>query len=288
MDIYHAFADTLAKYEPWVARASGEYGTDDLHAVVFRPVNVAMSRLALLLGQEGMDKLGAALATEDVRALFASTAAAFGDSKALAEHLDSTELHKFLTFLQGLGDRLSEKYGQKCKFDVNHVVPFSAVPPAIRQVISGVSPELIETMSGKAPFSATFRTIPSPVNPTGLPTDLAGRKDFLRATLSYYHEHEIGFERGRNCHGRTHATRAFVFANVLGNILAERGVPVDMNALSLGIAGHDTGRQGAGEDKWEEDSADLTIATGEKMTGGAGGVGMQTSTATMENSVEIP
>lgn len=271
MDIYHAFTDTLAKSEPWVARASGEYGSDDLHAVIFRPVHVAMSRLFLRVGQEGMDKLGAALATQDFRALFSAVGAAFGDSKVLAEHLDSTEMHKFFTFLQELGDRLSEKHGQNCKFDVKHVVPFSAVPPAIRQVLSGVDPELIGEMSRKAPFSASFRTIPAPANPTGLPTDLAGRKDFLRAMLSYYHEHEMAFDRGINTHGRTHATRAFVFANVLGNILAERGVPVDMNALCLGIAGHDSGRQGAGEDNWEEASADLTVATGERMTGGAGG-----------------
>ena len=270
-DIFHAFTDTLLKYEPWVARVSGEYGADDLHAVVFRPVNVAMSRLFLRVGQGGMDKLGAALATQEVRALFSAAAAAFGDSKALAEHIDPTEMHKFFTFLEELGDRLSGKYGQKCKFDVNHVVPFSAVPPAIRDVLLNVDRELIETMSKKAPFSATFRTIPTPANPTGLPTDLAGRKDFLRAMLTYYREHEMGFDQGINTHGRTHATRAFVFANVLGNILAERGVPVDMNALCLGIAGHDTGRKGAGEDKWEEASADLTVATCEKMTGGAGG-----------------
>ena len=113
--------------------------------------------------------------------------------------------------------------------------------------------------------------MPAVANPDGLPRDLAGRKRFLLAALPSYRQHEQTFEKGRNTHGRTHATRAFVFANVLGNIIAERGVPVDMNALSLGIAGHDMGRQGPGEDKWELESGDLTTAMGENLTGGAGG-----------------
>ena len=273
MDVHRAFSDIISEYGDIASSAGLEIGADDLNALVFRPVNVALSRLYLRVGQTGMDKLGKLLASQEMQTIFigASSATGEGGNSSVVGGTDTTPMHVFRTFLHAMSERLCDKYGQTCRFDVNHVVPFSAVPPAIRQILSDVDPELVGELLKKSPFSATFRTIPTPVNPTGLPTDLAGRKDFLRAMLSYYHEHEMGFDRGINTHGRTHATRAFVFANVLGNILAERGVPVDMNALCLGIAGHDTGRQGAGEDKWEEPSADLTVATGEKLTGGAGG-----------------
>ena len=272
MTIHRAFVDVVSHYGDLASRAGLEIGTDDLNALVFRPVNVAMSRLALRVGQEGMDKLGAALSSPEIRSLFAATTSALANASKLAGSADTTSVHVLQTFLLSMGDRLDEKYGQHCRFDVNQIAPFATVSPAMRQVLSGVAPELIGTMSAKAPYATPYRVMPAAANPAGLPTSLAGRKRFLRAALPVYHEHEKTFENGRNTHGRTHATRAFVLANVLGNILAERGVPVDMNALSLGIAGHDMGRQGPGEDKWERESGDLTTELGERLTGDAGGI----------------
>ncbi len=49
--------------------------------------------------------------------------------------------------------------------------------------------------------------------------------------------------KGTNTQGRTHATRSFVLSIAMGNILREKGVRVDLNAVALGTAGHDTGRK---------------------------------------------
>ena len=44
----------------------------------------------------------------------------------------------------------------------------------------------------------------------------------------------------------------------MSNILISMGVKVDKNAVLLGIAGHDSGRQGGNKDRWEGRSADIT------------------------------
>ena len=82
--------------------------------------------------------------------------------------------------------------------------------------------------------------IPAPVNPAALPQNKAGRKQFLLKMLPIYHSHERTFDNGTNLHGRTHATRAFVFSITMGNILREKGVKVDMNAVALATAGHES------------------------------------------------
>ena len=273
VEMHRTFEKIISEYGDRATKAGLEIGTDDLHALVFRPVNVAMSRLEVRLGQAAMVKLGAALAKPEVRSLFAavSSALAKGAESKVVGGIDTTRMHTLMLFLGELGDRLTKKYGQSCKFDATYVAPFSSVSPAMRQVLSSVQPELIDELAAKTPYEPTFKTIPAPANPDGLPTDLDGRKGFLRAALPTYRQHENDFDGGINTHGRTHATRTFVLANVLGNILAERGVPVDMNALSLGAAGHDMGRKGSGPDKWERESGDLAAALGEQLTGGAGG-----------------
>ena len=78
---------------------------------------------------------------------------------------------------------------------------------------------------------------------------------------------------GRNTHGRGHATRVFIFANVLGNIMRERGVDVDMGALSISAAGHDMGRTGGGTDYWEKESGELVAQLAETAYPGAYGEG---------------
>ena len=89
--------------------------------------------------------------------------------------------------------------------------------------------------------------------------------------LPAYGRHEKTFEDGRNIHGRGHATRVFVFANVLGNIMRERGVDVDMGSLSISAAGHDMGRKGSGTDRWEKESGQLVANLAEKTYPGAYG-----------------
>ena len=272
MKLYREFFDVAQSYAEQDMRNHSEFGPDDRNAVVFRPVSVALSRLYLRLGQEGMDKLGQVMSSAAARDLYGVAQTMAGDSSSLKNWADTVPISLLNTFLQTIGARLSEKYGQNCKLDSVPPTPFKNVSPAMRALIAPLAPDIVGALSATSPYEPLFRVIPAPVNPAGLPSDLAGRKRFLRAALPAYHQHEKTFENGRNTHGRTHATRAFVLANVLGNILSERGVPVDMNALSLGIAGHDMGRKGPGEDKWERESGDMTTAMGEQLTGGAGGL----------------
>ena len=271
MKLYRDFFDVANSYAEQDMVNHSEFGSDDRNAVVFRAVNVAMSRLYLRVGQTGMDKLGKVMSSAAARDLYGAAQTTGSDSSSLKSWTYTVPISLLCTFLNTIGSRLSEKYGQHCDFDSVPTVPFKNVTPEMRALIAQLAPDIVGALSAKTPYEPALRVIPAPVNPVGLPTDLAGRKGFLRAALPTYHQHEKGFDRGVNTHGRTHATRAFVLANVLGNILAERGVPVDMNALSLGIAGHDMGRQGPGEDKWERESGDMTTAMGERLTGGAGG-----------------
>ena len=118
-----------------------------------------------------------------------------------------------------------------------------------------------------------IRPMPPAANPGAAPKTLVERKRALLGALPVYgaHEQKGGFDYGRNMHGRGHATRVFIFANVLGNIMRERGVAVDMGSLSTSAAGHDMGRQGSGTDVWEKDSGNLVAQLADQTYPGAYG-----------------
>ena len=279
--IFKQFFDITSFYGMLDAPNHYEFGTDDRNTLVDRPVSVAMSRLILRAGPEVMDKLNEVLSSKPVLKLFAAASSAYDGTSALDVNDTSapTPFTMLMAFLGRMGSRINEKFGQHCPIDAakkDYIpIPFKDLPPELRNQLAVIAPDQIRKLSAVYPYvpstSSVSRIMPPAANPVGLPTDLAGRKGFLRAALPTYHRHEQTFEKGRNTHGRTHATRAFVLANVLGNILIERGVPVDMNALSLGIAGHDMGRQASGPDYWEGDSGDLTVEMGERVTSGACG-----------------
>ena len=96
--------------------------------------------------------------------------------------------------------------------------------------------------------------------PTVLTSSFDARRNFLLESLEVYHQHDLTFDRQSDYHGRSHAARVFVFANVLGNILRDRGIDVDMDTLVYSASGHDLGRKGSGTDIWEVNSAIETIA----------------------------
>lgn len=118
-----------------------------------------------------------------------------------------------------------------------------------------------ETSSGVGKPGATdvpdarlLKPIDPPVRPDALPQTQEARKTFLKAMLPIYHAHEKSFDYGYNYHGRCHATRSFVFSLAMANILREKGVAVDLNAVALATAGHDTGRDSNGADSFESES----------------------------------
>lgn len=134
------------------------------------------------------------------------------------------------------------------------------VPVADRGQLGKIFPQAAAELNGAHPpvTPKVFVPFPVPVQAEKLPQTHEARRDFLVSMLPSYLAHENSFDAAYAVHGRNHAVRAFVFATVLSNILEERGVAVDKNAVLCGIAGHDVGRQGNGEDQWEADSAALT------------------------------
>ena len=129
------------------------------------------------------------------------------------------------------------------------------IPAETRTLIEKLSPQLAQTLNAQAPALAPF---PAAANNAALPQNLAQRKQFMINHMDLYLNHEKTFERGSSVHGRGHIARAFIFANTMSNILISMGVKVDKNAVLLGIAGHDSGRQGGNKDRWEGRSADIT------------------------------
>gem|GEM_PF-468659 len=125
-----------------------------------------------------------------------------------------------------------------------------------RTLIEKLSPQLAQALNEKAPAVAPF---PEASNNAALPQNLAQRKQFMINHMDLYLNHEKTFERGTSVHGRGHIARAFIFANTMSNILVSMGVKVDKNAVLLGIAGHDSGRQGGNKDRWEGRSANITV-----------------------------
>lgn len=132
----------------------------------------------------------------------------------------------------------------------------SLLPESLRGLIREIAPSCAEILDTQFPGYPPF---PTAAHPERLPADDAGRRAFLVKHLDVYMGHEQTFERGTSVHGRGHIARAYIFATVMCNILAEQGRSVDRNAVLCGIAGHDLGRQGGGTDRWEGRSAAMTV-----------------------------
>lgn len=132
----------------------------------------------------------------------------------------------------------------------------SLIPAYTRLALREVAPETAAVLDSLHPGYPPF---PAVAHPEAMPADGAGRRAFLVNNLDAYIHHEQTFERGTSVHGRGHIARAFIFASVMCSILEEQGVSMDRNAVLCGITGHDLGRQGGGQDRWEARSAGMTV-----------------------------
>nr|MCR5562452.1 DUF3626 domain-containing protein [Desulfovibrio sp.] len=140
----------------------------------------------------------------------------------------------------------------------------SLVQKPVRDAIRESFPDFAEKFDKMYPGYPPF---PVPAHPEKMPQNEADRRKFLISVMDGYINHEKTFEKGTSVHGRNHIARAYIFANVLCNILEARGIKVDRNAVLCGIAGHDLGRKGGGNDRWEGRSADITVEAMRKMFG---------------------
>ncbi|MCX6068604.1 MAG: hypothetical protein NT121_23135, partial [Chloroflexi bacterium] len=83
--------------------------------------------------------------------------------------------------------------------------------------------------------------------------------------LPLYAKHESTFDYN-GIHGRMHICRALLFAEVMGRLYISKGVNLDIRAIRLAAAFHDSGRQGNGVDLWEKDSGIICRTYIEKNT----------------------
>ena len=270
VDVFLSFRDTcMESIERDIQNSGKEFGPDDKNIAFTRATSVALSRLAARLGPDSLKKLAAALDMTQARTLFVSSQTAI-----------RTNIAYFTVFLNTLYQNLPEMAGVRLDFpEAAHGMNYSLVNPATREQLARIDAEEAQELAAQHPYDPAkggvrpLASVPPPANPAGLPQTKEARKTFLKAMLPIYHANEKGFDYGFNYHGRGHATRAFVFSIAMSNILKEKGVPVDLNAVALGTAGHDSGRtQNGNEIKGsKERSADNVNAKIDEMYPGAAG-----------------
>ncbi len=132
----------------------------------------------------------------------------------------------------------------------------SLLQEPLRAALRETVPDLAQKLDDEHP---PYAPMPAPANPQAMPQDEAQRRAFCVQVMDGYLEHEKTFEEGVSTHGRGHIARAYIFANAMCNMLEEQGIKVDKNAVLYGIAGHDLGREGPGNDNWEERSGNMTV-----------------------------
>ncbi len=120
-------------------------------------------------------------------------------------------------------------------------LPKDAGREVYRDLLATVNAREAQSLATEFPYKpgeggvSSFRRIAAPANPAGMPQTLQERKKFLRSMLPIYHKNELpgGFDYAHNTHGRAHATRAFIFSVVMGNILKEKGVAIRDNPATF-------------------------------------------------------
>ena len=280
VDAFKSFVGTAVDAMIEDSKGRAEYGPDDRANFIGRIVSVALSRLAVRVGREGLAKIAAALDTADARWLHTSLQTSGTDDPVEIENRRGGSVEMASAFMALLHRRLTEKFDLPTHpTDPPASVTYSIVPPAARTLVAQINPLQAQELEKKYPYAPAasgarrLANIPAPVNPAALPQNKAGRKQFLLKMLPIYHSHERTFDNGTNLHGRTHATRAFVFSITMGNILKEKGVKVDMNAVALATAGHDTGRRKNGRETADSEkrSAETVVAAVNETYPGAAG-----------------
>ena len=246
----------LASYKDSLG-PDAEFGPDDKMAEYSRISSMALSMLKGAeppMDAEALKGLCGLLNTPEVRG-FISQMSAIEDTDTFTSAATGPAV-SFSRMVAIAIDILANDTGTAYSYPKRYIGPFTSIPQTTRAAIRAVSVELADALDQAHP---AFQPFPAPANPGALPTGKAGRRQFLVNVLEQYRQKELnGPERGVSVHGRGHIARTYIFANVFCNILKEQNIPVDENAVILGISGHDLGRAGLGSDTWEEQSGQKT------------------------------
>lgn len=235
-----------------------DFGPDDKKTEQNR---ISFMSLALLqhgeppMDEAALQKLYGSLNGPAMRAMMGQMSAIVADSE-LQQHPDIGHLDVIYTQIYLNAMNVGNLVGQRFSTPPEFEGELSLLPENLRVALREAAPDLAGRLDALHPGYPPF---PAPAQPENMPQNEADRRHFLVHVMDGYINHEKTFEQGTSVHGRGHIARAYIFANVMCNILEEQGLKVDKNAVLCGIAGHDLGRQGRGNDQWEARSADITV-----------------------------
>ena len=234
-----------------------DFGADDKKNEQDR---VSFMSLALLqhgeppMDEAALQKLYGSLSSPAMRAMMGQMSGVIADNE-LQQHRDFGHLYVIHWQLSlnamNVGALIGQRFSDPPMFQGELSLLPESLRAVLRETVPGLAGRLDELHPGYPPF-------PAPAQPENMPQNEADRRHFLVHVMDGYLNHEKTFEEGTSVHGRGHIARAYIFANVMCNILEEQGLQVDKNAVLCGIAGHDLGRQGKGKDRWEDRSAKMT------------------------------
>jgi hypothetical protein len=231
-----------------------EFGAEDKNTELTR---ISFLSLALIRNSDGGDLALNRLTRQLVRPeqlCLSGQMAALAGLGSMASTPGFDVLAATHIFMELTRDNAYSAVGRRAPQATPFIGEISLIPASTRTAIGSIAPELKAHLDSTYPGYPAF---PAPSMPERLPQTDSDRRQFLVNHLDAYLNHEQTFERGRSTHGRGHICRAFIFAGAMSNILKEQGISVDRNAVLCGIAGHDMGRQGGGQDRWEGRSATL-------------------------------
>ena len=275
----------------------GDFGLPDRLSVYSRSAKLVVDFLGVSdLPTEAKEKVFAAFCSPRMDAFAAMCARSVGevtDGEMTSELQGASALSTCIDYFRST---LADLLGKPQPPEIRGNQPFSSIPQSERKIFTDVFPgagAFIDKIPAP-PERPLLLQMAAPTDPALATGKLADRRGFLLKCLPEYLQKELpgdvsagtskGFDRGRDSHGRTHAIRTFIFANVLANILKEKGVQVDVDAVARLAAGHDLGRTHDGKDTEEKQSAERTC----RLLGNAGQDHLDDATAAIDSTDENP
>ncbi len=249
----------LGAYFAKVEKNGEEVGPDDINAEFNR---ISFLSLDLLkygnpqMTEDEVKKLHEALNTSTIQNLY-SRLDTIHDNYITIEIPDNVGIEKVKMMFSLNAENSAEMAGVKYRAPAPFAGQIALIPNSTRDILSQIAPNTIKVINERYP---AYTPIANPSAPDAMPQNDHQRRDFCVNVMDGYLRLEQGAEKGKSTHGRGHIARAFIFADVMSNILTKKlGIKVDKNAVLCGIAGHDLGREMGGDDKWEKESSKLTV-----------------------------
>ena len=148
VEIYRDMAVVVNRYAGMTAvYADGDFGPDDRRAAMFRPINTALSRLALRVDHNAMARLAAAFSTPDVGRLAASASATVGASGNVDDGEETVPFSQFMRFLDLTCTRLATKFNVPCRLQMADIRTMSNISAEHRALLRSIDPEAFATIA---------------------------------------------------------------------------------------------------------------------------------------------